>query len=98
LFTDSPSIDKLSELAKLKEKAETHNFIVQTIRLSSHKYDAILQLDAQTKGSIFLNLGTLTVENAHEYLARILAANNIHFNLDLTNEIVTKEHTKIYMK
>jgi hypothetical protein len=91
-FVGTPSEKSVVRLRALADRLETRGFTVQTTRLCSPDLDRILELDQHGDGSTFYSVGCLGLVDARARLEQLCAAKNVAFNVDLTNEVPTREH------
>ncbi|HUF40255.1 MAG TPA: DUF711 family protein [Anaerolineales bacterium] len=95
VFTGKPSEQDIARLIALEAAFTDRAFTVQTRRLCSPDADGVFELDAGLAGDVFLSLGRLDFDRAAGILDDFLAAKNVAFNLDLTEEPATPEHAAV---
>ena len=96
-FVETPSEKSVVRLSALVDRLQTRGFKVQTTRLCSPDLDRILELDQLGDGSTFFSVGCLGLADAWARLEQLCAAKNVAFNVDLTNEVPTREHLGLVM-
>jgi uncharacterized protein (UPF0210 family) len=92
IFTGKPSEQDVARLVALEERFKSAGFAVQTRRLCSLDAQAVFDLDAALDGTVFMSLGRLNFDRASGNLDDFLAAKNVAFNVDLTDEPITLDH------
>ena len=83
-FTDTLDHQIKERIDELAERLEMQGFAIQTKRICS-KQKSIARIDAAFKeGGLYLSVGTLERDSAHDQLAHFLKAGNVSFNLNLS--------------
>lgn len=97
-FTKEPNLETEDRLNHLEKTLEGKGFIIQTKRICSPKNSFLdLQNSIQDK-SILLSIGSLDFQQTKEKIDEFIKTQTVAFNLDLTNEVITNEHSQILFK
>lgn len=84
-FSDSPSEKIVHKLGEIERTLTDNNFLVQTKRLCSAKKD-IRQLELTVKAdSMYLSIGSLSIDEAKSKLEDFFSSKNTAFNIDVTS-------------
>jgi hypothetical protein len=97
-FAETPEIKEIpDQLNEIEGKLSEHGYLVQTKRVCFNKarIDDLRQWEKE--GSLYLSIGTLSIESLTEQLSDFLHAGNVSLNLDLTNG-VTPNHVDVLLK
>lgn len=95
-FSRSPTGDLISQLNSIEDVLLRHNYFVQTKRICSPSFEKIMELDKKFKDEkLLLSLGTINQPFFNDHGDDILSANNISFNIDLTNQIISESTSEI---
>jgi len=95
LFAENPTDASIDRLVSLEHTFKDAGYEVQTRRLCSPHAGRIFNLDTALDGSVFFSLGRLITAQVAPILDEFLSAKNVAFNLDLTDEPITSDHTGI---
>jgi hypothetical protein len=95
LFTDRPSEEAMSTLERLSLAFSSRGFTVQTQRMCSPDIQGVFSLDGETDKSVLFSIGTLHLDRAYAILPKFLAAKQVNFNVDLTNDDIGTAHTAL---
>lgn len=91
-FTPNPSEKTVKRLEAISKALESKGYAIQTKRICS-KHNSIKKLAGQiTDPSISLNVGTLNFDSAVRQLPDFYQADNVSFNVDLTNATIEQKH------
>lgn len=95
LFSDNPTEESLSRLAKISKRFNDSGFEVQTQRLCSPDIAKVLYLDKSNDDGLLFSVGKLDYDEALKDPGRLLEANNVSFNVDLSDEDIKIRHTTL---
>jgi hypothetical protein len=84
-FTKEPVEDVLKKLDEIEKLFIEERYLVQTKRLCSSNFESLVNLDKKFGLKYIFSVGQLNEEKIKQKLTILLQANNIHFNLDLSN-------------
>lgn len=95
LFTNDPTHANVATLQETEKKLAGRNFSVQTRRLCA-SYLPVAEIDAAVSTEIdYISIGKIDVTTAREQLSDFLASDRVTFNIDLSTDEITEEHTDI---
>ncbi|MBP9798286.1 DUF711 family protein [Candidatus Woesebacteria bacterium] len=94
-FSDNPTAELKDKLDQLSKKLEDKKYVVQTKRICTSGIGA-KELDGIFNDpSLYLSLGSLSLNEAQNRLDGVLNTPNTLFNIDLTHEKIEQEHVGI---
>lgn len=97
LFIDKPETQSLDQLKIVANKLTETGYIIQTKRICTPA--TISGLDnAISDDSIYCSVGTLSKKDANEQLDDFFEAKNVAFNIELSNEKITKDDADLLFK
>lgn len=92
-FASSPSQKTIDRLNVIAEKLESKGYTIQTKRICSKDGDIKKLSDQINDKDISLNVGTINLESAIRQLPDFYRADNVSFNIDLSNAVLDSRHT-----
>ena len=96
-FTDDPGPHTVEKANAIAERFIAKSFAVQTKRICSPL--AINTLEKKTNDpSIFLSVGSLSLEEATRQIPHFFQSGNVSFNLDLTSVALELKHVELLFK
>ena len=96
LFTEKLSEQSVGRLQALSDRLTARGFTVQTTRLCSPDPEGVFKLDRDGDGSILYSVGRVGFPQATGMLEQFCNANNVAFNIDLTNETPAEKHVSLF--
>lgn len=94
-FSDTPSQEVISSLNAIEQTLTSSDFMVQTKRICVPTQD-ILELEKKISDhSIYLSVGSLSLEFATLQLHNFLDSRNTSFNIDLTDQEINSKAVEI---
>lgn len=97
-FTKEPNVKTEDRLNNLEKTLKDKGYIIQTKRICSPK-DSFQELKNSVQDkSILLSIGSQNFQQTKEKINDFIKTQNVFFNLDLTNEEINDEHSKILFK
>lgn len=97
-FAKEPNLETENKLTDIEKTLKKNGFIIQTKRICSPQ-KSFLELQNLIKDKlILLSIGSLNFKQTEEKIDEFIKAQNVAFNLDLTNENITDEHSEILFK
>lgn len=97
-FTKEPNLETENRLSYLEKTLKDKGFIIQTKRICSPKNSFLELQDLVQDKSILLSIGSLNFQQARKKIDEFIKAQSVAFNLDLTNDEITDEHSQILFK
>jgi len=94
-FTKNPNKKIVEKLAEIENLLKRKDFEIQTKRICSPTKNFTELKETVNDNSILLGIGTLNFSETKEKFDDFLKAEDISFNLDLTNEEINEEHVKL---
>lgn len=96
LFTNQPNIQGLDQLKEIAKKLSGRDYITQKKRICSPSINKIIELDSKyASDSCTFGIGSISTEELHKRLNKLLTCRDTSFNLDLTEREITKEDAQI---
>lgn len=95
LFAERPSEEDLFRLQELARPLKDRGFELQTMRLCSPERDAVFKLDEAADSVTHFSLGQVPFAERLDIMERFIQANNVAFNVDLTQEDIGEFHAEI---
>lgn len=97
-FTKEPNLETEHRLNHLENLLKDKGFIIQTKRICSPKESFLELKNSIQDKSIMLSIGSLNFEQTKDKIDDFINAQSVAFNLDLTDEKITDEHSNILFK
>src|SRR3989344_3303199 len=97
-FIEDLDNEILNKLDKIENLLKNKGFKVQTKRICTKNTNCVKLKENVNNNLILLGIGRLNFEETKKRLNDFINAGNVSFNLDLTNEKISKESAKILFK
>ena len=97
-FTDAPSIETTTKLARAAKVLEDKGYLVQTKRLCSAVKDISELVEVVDDRADYISLGTLTYDEAVERLPQFYQESNVIFNIDLSDVKIDRRYADLLFR